>query len=136
MAYHREMSSKQVQQQLLSDWRKLTVAPLLTHSRSHSQVSAAALFPAIRAWTHLDDVALPAFNAVAWPEPWQILEPKAGGFRFPVSVFPRLDDLIGLANRRADHADGVFNAPPGDRCIHQQPYKRQGLISKSWVTLA
>jgi len=74
---------------------------------------------------------LTTLNAVGRGQLGQILQPKASSFDFTVAVLPRLDDLIGRPDRRADHADRVLNAPPLNRCRHEEAHegKRFGLFT-------
>ncbi len=99
------------------------IAPLSAHGISDALVGARALLPAIRARRHQVNTLLAAIDAVGWLELGQVVEPEAGGLDLAVAVLPRLDDLIGWADGRADHADGVFNAPARDWCIHQQAHE-------------
>ncbi len=69
------------------------------------------------------DALFTAIDAVGWHQLGQVVKPEAGGLHLAVAVLPRLDDLIRRADDRADHADGVLNAPPGDRGIHQQAHE-------------
>ena len=42
-------------------------------------------------------------------------------------MLPRLDNLIRFSDGRADHADGVLDAPTWDGGVHQKTNKAQGL---------
>ena len=74
----------------------------------------------------MDDL-LTALDAVARDKPRQILQPQAGGLHLSVPMLPRLDDLIRFANGRADHADGILDAPTRDGGVHQKADKAQSL---------
>ena len=99
------------------------VAPLSAHGVSDALVGARAFLPAIRAMRHEVNALLAAIDAVGWLELGQVVEPEAGGLDLAVAVLPRLDDLIGWADGRADHADGIFNAPTRDWGIHEQAHE-------------
>jgi len=46
-------------------------------------------------------------------------------------MLPRLDDLIRFTDGRADHADGVLDAPTRDGAVHQKANEAQGLALAS-----
>ena len=99
------------------------VAPLSAHGISDALVGARALLPAVRARRHEVNALLTSIDAVSWLELGQVVEPEAGGLHFTVAVLPWLDDLIGWTDGRADHADGIFNAPTRDWGIHEQAHE-------------
>ena len=78
----------------------------------------------------MDDL-LTALDAVTGDKPRQILQPKAGGLHLSVPMLPRLDDLIRFPYGRADHADGILDAPTRDGGVHQKANKAQGLALAS-----
>lgn len=60
-------------------------------------------------------------NVICRNELGQALEPEAGCLGFGMPELPWLDDLIGLADFRADDTDGVFQRDALDRGIHKRP---------------
>ena len=123
----RAISQALENRQLIHQGRKIPRAPLLGHCLSNTYVRTASILPAIRPSGYSMDDLLAALDAVAGDKPRQILQPKAGGLHLSMPMLLRLDDLIRFPDGRADHADGVLDAPTRDGGVHQKTNEAQGL---------
>ena len=68
----------------------------------------------------------PSIDYLCGDQLGQVLQPQAGCFRFSVPELPRLDDLIGTTDGRADDGHGILQCDPWNGGIQESAHKIQG----------
>jgi hypothetical protein len=75
---------------------------------------------------------IPTFYDIGRDKFRQVLQPKTGGFSFPVSELPRLNDLVWLSYAARYDANRVLNRYARYRSIHKQAHECKCIFLPFW----